>query len=97
MIAGKPDVTRISRIDPEALGRKFRMQKITFETARDAEEVHVEPAKQGDAVAVPRYPLPERRDAVLVGMFGPDSQGKHVIRDSQCAHTAASAPACGCA
>jgi hypothetical protein len=30
-------------------------------------------------------------------MFGPDSQGKHVIRDSQCAHTAAPAPACGCA
>jgi len=35
VIAGKPDVTRISQIDLEALGRKFRMQKIIFETARD--------------------------------------------------------------
>ena len=35
VIAGKPDVTRISQIDLEALGRKFRMQKVIFETARD--------------------------------------------------------------
>lgn len=35
MVEGKPDVTRISTIDLEDLGRKFRMQKITFETARD--------------------------------------------------------------
>ncbi|MBW1793092.1 MAG: DEAD/DEAH box helicase family protein [Deltaproteobacteria bacterium] len=35
MVEGKPDVTRISTIDLEDLGRKFRMQKIIFETARD--------------------------------------------------------------
>jgi type III restriction enzyme len=35
VIAGKPDVTRISEIDLETLGRKFRTHKIIFETARD--------------------------------------------------------------
>lgn len=35
VIAGKPDMARISQIDLEALGRKFRMQKVIFETARD--------------------------------------------------------------
>lgn len=35
IIDGKPDVTKISEIDLEDLGRKFRMQKIIFETARD--------------------------------------------------------------
>ena len=35
IVEGKPDVTRISSIDLEDLGRKFRMQKIVFETARD--------------------------------------------------------------
>jgi len=35
IVEGKPDVTRISSIDLEDLGRRFRMQKIIFETARD--------------------------------------------------------------
>lgn len=35
MVDGKPDVTKISKIDLEDLGRKFRLQKIIFETARD--------------------------------------------------------------
>lgn len=35
IVEGKPDITRISEIDLEDLGRKFRMQKIVFETARD--------------------------------------------------------------
>ena len=35
IIDGKPDVTRLSSIDLEELGRKFRLQKIIFETARD--------------------------------------------------------------
>ena len=33
MIEGKPDVKRITEIDLAELGRKFRMQKIIFETA----------------------------------------------------------------
>jgi hypothetical protein len=35
IVEGKPDVTKISAIDLEELGRKFRMQKVIFETARD--------------------------------------------------------------
>lgn len=35
IIEGKPDVTKINRIDLEKLAREFRMQKIVFETARD--------------------------------------------------------------
>ena len=35
VIGGKPDLKRITEIDLEELGRKFRMQKIIFETARD--------------------------------------------------------------
>jgi type III restriction enzyme len=35
VIQGKPDITRITDIDMEELGRKYRTQKIIFETARD--------------------------------------------------------------
>jgi len=35
MIDGKPDVTRLTAISLEELGRKFRMQKIIFATASD--------------------------------------------------------------
>lgn len=35
IIEGKPDVTKISQINLEDLARKFRKQKIVFETARD--------------------------------------------------------------
>ena len=35
IIQGKPDVSRITDIAMEELGRKYRMQKIVFETARD--------------------------------------------------------------
>jgi type III restriction enzyme len=35
VIEGKPDLSRISEIDLEELGKTFRMQKVVFETARD--------------------------------------------------------------
>ena len=35
IVDGKPDITRLSEIDLESLGRKFRLQKVVFETARD--------------------------------------------------------------
>jgi type III restriction enzyme len=38
VIAGKPDVTKIEQISLEELGRKQRMQRIVFETARDVFE-----------------------------------------------------------
>lgn len=35
VVEGKPDVTRVTEIDLEELGKKFRMQRIVFEAARD--------------------------------------------------------------
>ncbi len=35
VVEGKPDVSRLTGIDLEELGHKFRLQKIIFETARD--------------------------------------------------------------
>jgi len=35
ILEGKPDITKISRIELERLAREFRMQRIIFETARD--------------------------------------------------------------
>ncbi|MFQ3583053.1 MAG: DEAD/DEAH box helicase family protein [Chloracidobacterium sp.] len=35
VLGGKPDVTKVSRIELERLAREFRMQRIIFETARD--------------------------------------------------------------
>ncbi len=35
ILEGKPDVTKINRIDLERLAREFRTQRIIFETARD--------------------------------------------------------------
>ena len=35
IVDGKPDVTKLSSIDLEALAREYRTQKIIFETARD--------------------------------------------------------------
>jgi type III restriction enzyme len=35
VIEGKPDVTKIEEINLQELGRKYRMQKIIFETTRD--------------------------------------------------------------
>ncbi len=35
VVDGKADVTRLTEIDLEELGRKFRLQKVVFETARD--------------------------------------------------------------
>ena len=35
VLEGKPDVTKINRIELERLAREFRTQRIVFETARD--------------------------------------------------------------
>jgi type III restriction enzyme len=47
VIDGKPDATRIKEIDLEELGRRFRMQKVIFETARDVYD-QVRPAWRGN-------------------------------------------------
>ena len=47
IIEGKPDVRRITEIDLEELGRRFRMQRIFFETARDVYD-QMKPAWKGN-------------------------------------------------
>jgi type III restriction enzyme len=39
MLEGKPNLTKLTEIDLEGLGRKFRMQKIIFEAARDVSDL----------------------------------------------------------
>lgn len=46
IVDGQPDVTRLSEIDLLALARKFRLQKIVFETAKDVFE-QMRPAWKG--------------------------------------------------
>lgn len=47
IIVGKPDITKISEIKLDDLGRKYRMQKIVFETARDVYD-QMEPTWKGN-------------------------------------------------
>lgn len=47
IVDGKPDVTKIKEIDLKDLGRKFRMQKIAFEVARDVFD-QMKPGWKGD-------------------------------------------------
>lgn len=47
VIDGKPDVSTVTEIDLEELGRKFRMQKLTFHAARDVYD-QVKPSWQGN-------------------------------------------------
>jgi type III restriction enzyme len=47
VVDGKPDVGRLMEIDLSELGRKFRMQRIVFETARDVFD-QVRPTWRGD-------------------------------------------------
>ncbi|NIS48562.1 MAG: type III restriction endonuclease subunit R, partial [Aliifodinibius sp.] len=35
ILEGKPDITKLTQIDLEELGKKYRLQKIVFDTARD--------------------------------------------------------------
>ncbi len=47
IVEGKPDVKRISSIDLEELGKRFRMQRIVFEAARDVYD-QVQPTWKGN-------------------------------------------------
>jgi type III restriction enzyme len=51
VVEGKPDVSRITEIDLEDLARRFRMQKIVFETACDVFD-QMAPTWQGSRVAL---------------------------------------------
>lgn len=47
IVEGKPDIKRISTIDLEELGKRFRMQRIVFEAARDVYD-QVQPTWKGN-------------------------------------------------
>jgi type III restriction enzyme len=47
VVDGKPDFTKISEIDLDELGKRFRMQKIVFEAARDIFE-QMQPTWKGN-------------------------------------------------
>lgn len=47
IVEGKPDVTKITEIKLDDLGRKYRMQKIVFETARDVYDQMKKPEWKG--------------------------------------------------
>jgi type III restriction enzyme len=47
IVEGKPDIKRISTIDLEEFGKRFRMQRIVFEAARDVYE-QVQPTWKGN-------------------------------------------------
>lgn len=51
VVEGKPDVKRISTIDLEELGKRFRMQRIVFEAARDVYD-QVRPTWRGNREAL---------------------------------------------
>ena len=51
VIEGKPDVTRLTEIDLADLGRRFRMQKIVFETARNVFD-QMKPSWKGNTEAL---------------------------------------------
>jgi len=57
IIAGKPDLTQLADIDLEDLGKRFRLQKIIFETARDVYD-QMNPGWQGS------------KDALLAQLIG---------------------------
>ena len=62
VVEGKPDVSRITEIDLEDLARRFRMQKIVFETARDVFD-QMAPTWQGSREAPDRPARAAGRDA----------------------------------
>jgi len=85
VIAGKPDVTRIAEIDLENLGRRFRFQKVVFETARDIYD-QMQPGWKGskEYLLAQLISLVERvirsdRIAIEPGLFNQDDVRRRII------------------
>ena len=69
MVEGKPDVTWISTIDLEDLARKFRMQKIILETARDVFD-QKNPAGRGAMnICYPKHPILQENCRKALNIF----------------------------
>jgi type III restriction enzyme len=85
VIEGKPDVRRIKEIDLEELGRKFRMQKIIFETARDVYD-QVKPAWKGNRefllsqiIGLVEKVLRSDRIRILPALFAQDELRRRIL------------------
>ena len=85
VVEGKPDVSRISEIDLEDLGRRFRLQKIIFETARDVHD-QMKPGWPASRellltqlVGVVEQFLASNRLNVVPGLFEQDALRRRVL------------------
>jgi type III restriction enzyme len=85
VVDGKPDITRLSEIDLEALGRKFRLQKVVFETSRDTFD-QMRPAWKGskEYLLAQLFGLVERvitsdRIVVTPTLFNQDDVRRRII------------------
>ncbi len=85
IIDGKPDVSRVAEIDLEELGRKFRMQKIVFEAARDVFD-QMKPSWNGNrefllaqVIGVVDQVLQSDRIAISPPLFHQDALRRRII------------------
>jgi type III restriction enzyme len=85
IVEGKPDVSRITEIDLEDLARRFRMQTVVFETARDVFD-QMAPTWRGtrEVLIAQLVPLVERflasdRVTILPAVFQEDSKRRRIL------------------
>jgi type III restriction enzyme len=85
IVEGKPDVKRISTIDLEELGKRFRMQRIVFEAARDVYD-QVRPAWNGNreellaqVIRVVEKFLSSDRIAIVPALFNQDDLRRRIM------------------
>jgi len=85
IIDGKPDVTQISEIDLLELARKFRMQKIAFEAARDVYD-NMKPSWKGNKefllaqlIALTESFIANDRIRVLPSLFAEDNLRRRLV------------------
>src|SRR5579862_750293 len=85
IVEGKPDVSRVSEIDLQELGRKFRTQRIIFEVARDVYD-QMKPTWEGgrDALLAQIIGLVERfitskRITITPALFETDELRRRIV------------------
>jgi type III restriction enzyme len=85
IIEGKPDISRVTEINLQDLARKFRMQKIVFETARDVYD-QMRPTWKGnkESLLAQLIALVERfvrsdRIVILPPLFNQDDLRRRII------------------
>jgi type III restriction enzyme len=85
IVEGKPDIKRISTIDLEELGKRFRMQRIVFEAARDVYD-QVQPTWKGNrevllaqVIRLVEKFLASDRIAITPPLFNQDSLRRRIM------------------